>query len=243
MQKLFLLLCIIALITLSGCFGKSAETRYYMLDYTPVINKEIKAKAPYDYNVQLKEFTIAEAYRRNNLAYRLSQYELLFYNFRVWAVKPERLVSDVVYRHVKEAGLFKEFSREVGTEEPDFELTGDITALEEIDDRENWYAHATVTFTLKKYRNKEIVWNRRFDSRHAVELHEPVAVVQELSAILETMNNEVVASLDSLFSSFKSLPEKTGAIKTGSPEQENSAPSVLPPPPDFDLPLPENSEL
>jgi ABC-type uncharacterized transport system auxiliary subunit len=233
-----------ALAALSGCFGKSAgETRYYMLDYPPVVSEKMKAAAPYDYNVRLKEFTIAEAYRRSNLVYRLSQYELLFYNFEVWAVKPERLVSDVIYRHIKEANLFKEFSREVGNEEPDFELTGDITALEEFDDEDDWYAHATITFTLQKYRNKEIVWSRRFDYRRPVKQQEPVFVVRELSVILETMNGEVITSLDSLFSGFKALPKETKTVKPENSEQTALDSVILPPPPDFDLPAPENTGL
>lgn len=190
----------VALLMLAGCFARVKENHYYLLDYVPTPPAERLAKGAYPYSLRVKDFDVAEAYRRNNIVYRQSPHELRFYSYELWAVKPEYLVTDMVFRHVETAKLFREVTRTLDMIEPEFVLSGQVTALEEYDNKDEWYAHLAMNMTLQNTRTRQLVWSKAWDYRKKVRQLEPVFVVRELSSLLEVIADEAVASLDSVLS-------------------------------------------
>jgi len=207
-----------------GCAGPK-ETRYYLLEYVPTISAERLQQGPWPWRVRIKELTIAEAYRRNEIVYRQSPHEMRFYNYELWAVKPEYLVTDMLYRHLRDAKLFRELTRSIETEEADYVLKGEINALEEYDNEDLWFAHLALSLYLEDSRTNKIVWMRNWDYRKKVLQQEPVFVVRELSELLEKTVNEASLSLDSMFR--QPAMRDTVAVK----KFELDAP-IAPPPPD-----------
>ena len=194
-----ILVCAATLLLL-GCFGRIIENRYYQLDYVPT-PKEMLNGAAYPYTVRIKDFDVAEVYRRNNIVYRQSPFQLHFYNYEFWAVKPEYMVADVLFRHFEASKLFSEVRRSVDAEEPDFTVSGTIRALEEYDNQDEWYAHLAMNMHLQDNRTKKILWSREWAYRKKVSNLEPIYVVRGLSELLELINNEAIANIDSVMHS------------------------------------------
>jgi len=196
-----------------GFFGGVKENSYYQLDYVPT-PKEMFNESVYPYSVRIRDFDVSEAYRRNNIVYRQSPYKLHFYNYELWAVKPEYLVSDMLFRHLDAARIFSEVRRSIDVEEPDFTVSGTIRALEEYDNQDEWYAHLAMNMHLQENRTKKILWSREWDYRKKVSNLETIYVVRGLSELLEYINNEAVADIDSVMNSIaknftaKPLPER-----------------------------------
>jgi cholesterol transport system auxiliary component len=185
-------------VLLSGCFaGKVTETRYYLLSYIPEVDN-IKKEKPLPIRLRVREFDIAEAYRRSEIIYRQSAHELQFYNFQRWAIKPERLVTEALIKHIEAANLFEEVNSDIGERDPDYILDGIVQAIEEYDNDEKWYAHLELDLKLKMAANDSVVWRQSYNLRTEVSNQEPVFVVRTLSSILEGIGNKALVEWNSL---------------------------------------------
>jgi ABC-type uncharacterized transport system auxiliary subunit len=194
--RLLLGICLLPLF-LSSCFfgGRTPDTRYYLLSYLPVVDS---TRTPHPYNIRLREFEIAEAYRKPQLVYRQSPHELQYYNYHQWAIKPERLVTEATSAHWAASRVFQSVQTQIQDSEADFILDGMVEAIEEYDHQERWYAHLSLRLSLLSGRDGRKVWTERYDFRTPVETQEPVQVVRALSAILESVNRRALYSVDSL---------------------------------------------
>ncbi len=187
-----------ATLIVAGCFfgSRTPETKYYTLGYTPSVDPARLERGPYPFTLRLREPTIAEAYRRSQIVYRQSAFQMQFYNFHLWAVDPERMIGDLLLKHLNAVRLFEHVSRSIEAYTPDFQLTTDIRAIEEYDSPDRWYAHLAIEYQLIDERNGQVLWKEVYDLRKAVPQQEPVFVVRELSALLEHMHDRLTRDLE-----------------------------------------------
>ena len=185
------------LVLLSGCFwGKVPETKYYVLDYVPTPPPERVQKGPYPFVLRLRDCEIAEAYRRSQIVYRQSANQMQFYGLHLWAVDPDRMITDLVLKHLKAAQLFENVTRTVENFVPDYYLSCNVQAIEEFDSKEQVYAHLAIEYQLEDAKTNQIDWKKLYDLRKSVAQPEPIYVVRELSALAETINDRLVQELD-----------------------------------------------
>ncbi|MCL1955958.1 MAG: PqiC family protein [Fibromonadales bacterium] len=205
-MKYIVLGLMVLMLVSCGFFGGVKENSYYQLDYVPT-PKEMLSESSYPYSVRIKDFDVSEAYRRNNIVYRQSPFQLRFYNYELWAVKPEYLVSDMLFRHLSAAKVFSDVRRSIDVEEPDFTISGTIRALEEYDNQDEWYSHLAMNMHLQENRTKRVLWSREWDYRKKVSNLETIYVVRGLSELLEYINNEAIADIDSVINSIAGNPK------------------------------------
>jgi len=223
-----LLIIIFAVVVmLLGCFGKVIESSYYQLDYVPT-PKEMLNEATYPYTVRVKDFNIAEAYRRNNIVYRQSPYKLHFYNYDLWAVKLEYMIPDIFFRHLDAAKIFSEVRRGLDMDESDYTINGTIRAIEEYDNQDEWYAHLAMNINLQETRTRKVLWSKEWDYRKKVSNLETIYVVRGLSELLEYIHNEAIADIDSVVS-VRAGVSKTSVSKNGF-YRDSIEVETLPPP-------------
>lgn len=181
---------------LYGC-GTVPIKQYYELNYLPSTVSERKHHSPYPYTVRIREFDIEEAYNRPQIVYRQSPFELRYYVYRVWAVKPSRMITDLIYKHLLTADLVSSVVRRYDEgANPDYELSGMVEALEEYDSDELWFAHVAIRFTLKRTKDGKGVYNRRFDLRRKVMAHDIELVIREMSALIEYSISQAMQDID-----------------------------------------------
>jgi cholesterol transport system auxiliary component len=186
-----------ASLALSGCFfGRTVETKYYALDYIPSPKPDRLKKGPYPFSVRLREPTMAEAYRRSQIVYRQSAYQMQFYAYHLWVTDPDRMIGDLLLKHLRTARLFENASRSVEATRPDFQLTTDVQAIEEYDGPTTWYAHLAIEYQLLDDSTGQVVWKQQYDLRKAVAAQEPVFVVRELTALLESIHDQLTLDLE-----------------------------------------------
>ncbi|MDD5674927.1 MAG: ABC-type transport auxiliary lipoprotein family protein, partial [Chitinivibrionales bacterium] len=177
-----LLIGIVALSLLSGC-ASVPEKKYYILNYVPAPLASRISPQPFPCTIRLKDFEIEEAYSRPQMVYRQNPYELQYYYFQVWAVKPTRMITDLVQKHLLTANIVSHIVRRFDEgQQPDYELSGRIEAIEEYDSDQLWFAHLAMRLTLTRTRDNAIVYTRRFDNRKRVYQNQPEYVIREMSA-------------------------------------------------------------
>lgn len=191
--------CILITALLAGCLFSSVPIKkYYLLNYVPSTNRERTSPGPYPCTVRLRDFDIEDAYNRPQIVFRQSPFELRYYYYRVWAVKPARMITDLVYKHLLSANLVSAIIRrfDEGPSQPDYELTGVIEAIDEYDSDELWFAHIALRLTLTRVSDGIIMYTRRFDLRKRVFEHKPENVIREMSSLMEFMMSQTVHDMD-----------------------------------------------
>lgn len=193
---------------MAGC-AKIPVKQFYVLNYIPSASRDRLNPGAYQCVFRLKEFGVEEAYNRNRIVYRQSPFQLRYYVYREWAVKPERMITDLVQKHLLTANLVSNVVRRFDEgHKPDYEINGMIEAIEEYDSDELWFAHLALRITLTRIRDGRLMYSRRFDQRKRVYQQEPEYVVREMSALMEYIFSQVIHDFDAVLSSEFGMPEK-----------------------------------
>jgi ABC-type uncharacterized transport system auxiliary subunit len=190
--------------------------QYYVLNYISAGSAGEKVNGSYPYAVRLKDLDIEEAYARPQIVYRQSPFELRYYIYKLWAVKPSRMVTDLVYKHFVSSNIVSHVIRRYDEGlRPGYELAGTVESIEEYDSDELWFAHLALRFTLTRLSDNHVVYSRQFDNRKQVFKYSPEAVVQEMSAILEFIMDQLVQDLGAVFAKEKDMvPNKAADSAT-----------------------------
>jgi ABC-type uncharacterized transport system auxiliary subunit len=212
-------------IVVIGC-GKLPIKQYYVINYLPSSTRERQHDTPYPFTIRLRDFSIEEAYNRPQIVYRQSPFELGYYVYRVWAVKPTRMITDLVYKHLQSAKLVSNVIRRYDEGHPDYELSGMIEALEEYDSEELWFAHLAIRVNLVRLSDGMQVYTRRFDLRKRVYQHQPEYVIREMSVITETILTQVIYDLDAKLAEEHGLVIDTGTNSMDDIQEVDMAPSI-----------------
>ena len=191
----FLTAAVLAATTLTACFGggTSEPTRYYTL---AIENIDMPSAGNSSGRLQVRKFTIEPAYQRNNIVYRESAYDFMFYDLDLWASRPEQMVAQVAAEYIEKSGIFQAVeSRASG--KPELELLGHIDAIEEIDEGSSQYARLSLRLTLQKPDADAPLWEKRFDERQSVSSREPRLVAEAISKLLGKYMEEAIAAIGS----------------------------------------------
>lgn len=195
MFKKFILLSAIAL-SLTACLGggSSEPTRYYTI---AVENIQSPAAGAYaDKRLQVRKFTIEPAYQRTNIVYRESAYDFMFYDLDLWASRPEHMMAQVAGEYIAKSGLFKTVETKP-TGKPDFELLGNIVAIEEIDEGSNQYARLAVQLTFRKTESDQAIWEKNFDEKMSMNDREPRTTAETISKLFGKFMEEALQGISS----------------------------------------------
>ncbi len=188
---------LIALMLILFACGDVPVKSFYLLNYRPDPVKERVADEEYPVNVRVRDFSIERAYATTDIVYRQSPYELKYYSYKSWAVKPERMVTDLLFDHLSKSGIVEQTSKRYDESgEPDYEIRGHIKALEEYDSDELWFAHISLTISLIRISDKKVILNKRYDHRKRVIEKIPSNVIRDLSYLLDNIFSEFLKEVD-----------------------------------------------
>ena len=189
-------LCACVALAIIGC-AKPPSRQNYLLTYVPPEMQTRTMPNPYAAVIRLREFSIEEAYNRSQIVYRLNPYELRYYNYKSWAVKPTRMITDLFFKHLSSAQLVSTVVRRFDEgRKPDFELAGFIEALEEYDSDDMLFAHIAIRLNMTRLSDGANVYSRLFDLRKRVYYRETIGVIKEMSQIMEYVFTEAITDID-----------------------------------------------
>lgn len=190
MKKLMMILCgTFAAFMLSGCFGGASQAMRY---YTMVLPEgKAVVEKPFAYRLFVKTATIDPAYRRNNIVYRESPYDFMFYNNSSWATRPEHLIEQSVAQRFEQSGIFQHVESAL-TAKPDFEFSIHVVALEEVIKPEGKFAHLTVQMGMRKPNGDSDLWAKRFDGSKEFADGDMRAFATIVSELLDGFTQEAV---------------------------------------------------
>lgn len=170
----------------AGCFGGGQPPRtYFTLQYPVVDAARAYAGPTWPFSLRVRPLDITLAYDKQEIVYRTSPYEFQYYWFKLWAAKPQKIVSELIASHLMHTGMVDEVTTKILDRLPDYELSGEVVAIEELDAEEVWFAHLAMRLSLVRFEDGQIVWQGSFDDRKRVYERQPVFVVKAMSVLLE----------------------------------------------------------
>ena len=178
-NRLLAVAALLSAFTLTGCLGGSTEPSRY---YTVSAESISVAGATSDTRVHVKKFTIDPAYQRTNIVYRESPYDFMFYDLDLWATRPEQMLTQVAGEYLIKSNMFKSVDlKPMG--KPDFELLGNVDAIEEIDEGDSQEAHLAVQLTFRKAGEDAPLWEKRYDERQSMNKRDAHSAAEALSKL------------------------------------------------------------
>ena len=190
-NRLLAVAALLSAFTLTGCLGGSTEpSRYYTISAESIST----SGATSDTRVHVKKFTIDPAYQRSNIVYRESPYDFMFYDLDLWATRPEQMLTQVTGEYLIKSNLFKSVDlKPMG--KPEFELLGNVDAIEEIDEGSSQYAHLAVQLTFRKVGEDTPLWEKRYDERESMSKRDAHSAAEALSKLYAKYMQDALASI------------------------------------------------
>lgn len=181
MRRLWsVMLVVLCGLLVNGCFGTQGKKHYYRVYYrpNPAPVSQITATA------RIRTLEIDKVYRRYNLVYRASPYELSYYTNHYWASRPSDMMTDLLYYHIKAANLFSDLIIKLD-KTPDYEIGGEVLEIDRFDDNGRSYAHLSMVLTLKDFKTGKVIVSHTIDDRREVAAPDPLLVVRAIGEITE----------------------------------------------------------
>lgn len=187
------------LVLLGGCTGlRRVDYRYYVLDYVPEASRERLSAGPWKTTLLVRNFPLAEPYRRPEMVVRQSVHEVRYLMKDRWASRPERMVGDMVRRHLREVRLVEGLQDPYQEDSPAYELRGEVLALEAYHTATGDFAHMDLRMDLLRMRDSAVLWRETFDLRRQIPANKPVQLASGLSELLEASMDRTSRVIDSL---------------------------------------------
>ena len=196
-STLFFATVLLFSLSLTACLGggTSEPTKYYTI---AVENIQMPSNSAYkDKRLQVRKFTIEPAYQRNNIVYRESAYDFMFYDLDLWASRPDHMMAQVASEYLNKAALFKSVETKP-TGKPDFELLGNIIAIEEVDEGSSQYARLAIQLTFRKTESETALWEKNFDEKMSMGDREPRTTAETISKLYGKFIEEALNSIQNL---------------------------------------------
>lgn len=181
-------------LTLTACLGggNSEPTKYYTIAVEKI---QTPATNSYkDKRLQIRKFTIEPAYQRTNIVYRESAYDFMFYDLDLWASRPEHMLAQVASEYITKSGLFKSVETK-SSGKPDYELLGNVVAIEEVDEGSSQYARLAVQLSFRKTENDQAIWEKTFDQKMSMDNREPRTTAETISKLFGKFIQEALQEI------------------------------------------------
>lgn len=199
------LVILTSIVALNACTqligGKTeiAERRKFTLVNHPLRLSLKGSKRPYPFSVQVQKFVVPGIYDRDQIVFRLSQYEIKDDKYHLWANRPSKMLTDIVGQYLSDVTLFTQIGHEYLDKRPDYILSGTVKAIERFDSGDLWYAHLAMSLTLVDTKTNEVFWAREFDERPRVYFKDMAYSVEALSQILHEQIGRAISEMDFKF--------------------------------------------
>ena len=178
--------------TMTACIGgaSSEPTRYYTLAVEDISMPSGNAKG----KVQVRKFTVDPAYQKANIVYRESAYDFMFYDLDLWASRPDHMITQVVAEYAVKSGLFESVEIK-GNSKPAFEISGNISAIEEVDEGSSQSARLAIEISFRKVDSGAPLFEKRYEGKEPMDKREPRFMAEATSKLLAKFMEDALAGI------------------------------------------------
>jgi ABC-type uncharacterized transport system auxiliary subunit len=187
----------LAMAALSSCLG-GRPIQYFTISFPPAPRP---AAGAYPIELLVGHISAPEILQDQPIVYRSGRNEIGVYQYHLWAEPPAQMVRTVLIRRLRASGRYRSVTQLGGSTQGNFVLHGRLYDFEEVDNGAAITARVTMEFQLIDRTRHKAVWNHFYSRTEPVQGKEISSVVAAIDHNLEQGLSEVLAGLDTYFSS------------------------------------------
>ncbi len=188
-----------AMILLSGCAagGKSTgSVRHYALEYSAPAFKEME---PVNDSIRVEPLSIVRTFNTTSMVYRSRPFVYGDDAYHRWKVKPSVMISDLLLRDLKVAGLFRGVFSSGDAENGMYDLGGVIEEMYELEDSNGSHAVLALNVTLLKASRPDThdrtVFQKNYRSVQVMQNQGAESLARSMSKAMETLSKEITLDI------------------------------------------------
>ena len=203
-----LILAAAALSAMPACLKPAPQTVYYQIPYRP--SEKPLCTQPLAVSVGVPGFEARLGRDRVSLAYRSTPYRLEFYSYREWLAQPDEMLNEILIQALVDSGCFLSVVTPPYSGEVDYEVSGYLERLEQVETPGRWSA-AVGWRAILSGADDRVLWRARLDGEKPAEALEAESVVRAASALVdEEIRNLVGRIRDSVVQDLEQRAAKPG---------------------------------
>lgn len=165
---------------------------YYTLTGRP---PAVRFENPFPIKLRIRDLEMRRSYRRDEMVLRTDANELTFLRRQRWSEPPQRMISGLLRDQIQRSGIGAEVQDDGAIGEPDYVLSGEIEAIEQLRQGPDRFAHLVIELRLSRFKDDSKVWDYRIDVRKPVGGTSMRSTVRALSELLAAETDKAVADL------------------------------------------------
>lgn len=179
---------------LGGCAAgaKTAAVRQYALEYPPPAFGNL-ARVPD--SIRVEPLSIARAFSNASMVYRSKPFVYGDDAYNRWKIKPSVMISDLLLRDMKSAGLFGGVFSGSDSESGDYALGGVIEELYEQEERDGGKAVLALNVTLvnrsRQNTGSRLIFQKNYRSVQAMETCDAESMARAMSKAMEALSRQI----------------------------------------------------
>lgn len=192
-----LALCLWALVILIiGCSSGSKSSlavRHYALEYGSPAFKE---SGPVSDSIRVEALSVVRNFSTTSMVYRSKPYVYSDDAFNRWKVKPSVMISDMLLRDMRSAGLFGGVFSDADRESGDYTLGGVIEELYEQEEKDAGRAVLALNMTLlntsRQNAGGRLVFQKSYRTVEVMEKGDAESLARAMSRAMETLSKQII---------------------------------------------------
>lgn len=193
-MKKIILLCLLGIVFLCFCARKTIVRNYYLIELPQEMPSE--SDALYPVTVDVRDFKVARAFEQTRIALRTDRYELNYFYYHHWAVRPSYALADQVHLVLDRKQMFQRCTRGISYN-PDYIITGSVMRLERSHLQERPAAHLEMRLEFRENESSLDKVDHYFDRIVTLEDKSMNEFAHKMSAILYDQALVFAAKIDS----------------------------------------------
>ena len=186
----------LAVLLLAGCLPSARPTaiREYSLEYAP---PPVSGR-PLSVSVRVAPFSVRSVYDRQLMVYRDDEYSTGTYFEARWSANPGAMLGDLLARDLAASGLYRAVLHGPASIPGDYQLGGEVEAIDERTTADGCAAHLAVRVLLLRARgtaHEAVVLQQAFTATQACPCGEPRTMAAAVSSAAATVSGQVQAAV------------------------------------------------
>jgi ABC-type uncharacterized transport system auxiliary subunit len=186
-------LCLAALVILTGCAGRTRYPDYYTLD-VPAPPDPPAAENAHTI-LAVRHFRAPTYLRQGAIVYKTSPEQLGFYAYHRWAIDPRDFVTNVIIDNLRASGAFARVEAYDGSRDVDYVLSGRLEKLEEFDYQGSVKVQVAISAEVADTSTGAVVWSNEVSEIGDVNKRDVPDVVSEMSRTMQRAIEKLVTPL------------------------------------------------
>jgi ABC-type uncharacterized transport system auxiliary subunit len=186
-------LCLAALVILTGCAGRTRYPSYYTLD-VPVPPDPPAAENAHNV-LAVRHFRAPTYLRQGAIVYKTSPEQLGFYAYHRWAIDPRDFVTNAIIDNLRASGAFARVQAYDGSRDVDYVLSGRLEKLEEFDYQGSVKVQVAISAEVADTSTGAVVWSNEVSEIGDVNKRDVPDVVSEMSRTMQRAIEKLVTPL------------------------------------------------